>query len=423
MDIPRARGRIAPRTAKLATGVATLAIACASATYAMALLLHPAPSLPSVARSEIVVDRARIAPIVRAVRASGTLVANRIFVVATSDDGIVANVAVQPGAHVTAGSLVASLRNPDLDAAVVDARAQVDVARAQLRSAIEESRGERLDAQGAYRSALAEMQRSHEEERTDAALVDSGLIATLPYRQAQIKADETRDLLAIASRKQSALAAAEAAKIAIAQAALDHANAALTANLARVATLQITAGSDGVVQSVTAEGGARVAAGTELARIASERDLKAVLQVAEGDTNGIEPGMRVTLETNGAGRIVGHVARIAPSAVAGSVAVDVTLEPTNAQVRPALDVDGTIELYRSPDALTIARPPGAADGSTVSLYRLTPDGSRAERTRVSFGAGSLDRVEVRSGLAAGASVVVSDTSGFADAPIVRIAPL
>lgn len=420
MDIARPRrrtlgfGAIVPVAGIVALGI--------GAWYAVPTLLHGAPALPSVARASIIVDIAKTETLVRAVRASGTLVPDRIHVVATSAEGLVASVAVRAGNRVEAGATIAELRNPDLDAAVADASAQLVAANAELRSAREVARASRLDRDGAYRTATAEAQRAHEEAATDTSLAHDGLIGTLAYRQAAIKANETRALAAIASRQIGVDEAGEAAKVAVAQAAVDRAAATLAADRARVGTLVVRAGIAGIVQSVTADVGQRASPGTELARIAEERDLKAVLQVAEGDMRGVAPGMRATLDTNGSGTLAGYVARIAPVAVNGSIAVDVTLDRIRPGIRPAQNVDGTIELSRLHRALTIARPAGALDEATISLFRVTNDGTRAIRTRVRLGGGSLDRVEARSGLAPGTSVIVSDTSAFDKFSELRITP-
>ena len=406
MDIIRTRRRpgawgfIAPTIGLIAIG--------AGAWVAVPLLLHPAPAVPHVARGAIVVDVARVETLVRAVRAPGTLVPDRVVVVATNAEGLVDRVAVRAGAHVDVGTVVAELHNPDLDAAVLDARSQCNAARALLASARESAKATRLDSDGANRSASAEAERAGETSTTYAVLAREGLIGTLQFREAQIKATETRALAEIATRKIGVADAGERAKIAVAQAAVDRADAILSADLARVATLVVRAGSTGIVQSVSVDPGAHVSLGGELARIAGDRDLKAVLTVAEGDMHGVAPGMRVALETSGSGRLGGYVARIAPVAVNGSIAVDVTLDRFANVMRPAQNVDGTIELFHSHSALTIARPVGAADASTIALFRVARDGTTAMRTRVRLGAGSLDRVEVRSGLARGDAVVVSD---------------
>jgi len=249
--------------------------------------MHGGPVVPIIARSSVVFDSARIGTLVRSVRAAGTLVPDRVHVVATTAEGLVTDIAIRAGSRVAAGTVVAVLRNPDLDAAVEDARAQLGAARAELRSAREEANAARLDRAGAYRSALAEAERASEESRTDASLIRDGLIGTLQYRQATSKANETHALAEIAARKIGVDAALEDAKVAAAQAVVDRVAATLAADRAHVDTLVVRAGSSGVAQSVTADTGQRLTLGAELARIAEERDLKAVLQVAEGDMRGV----------------------------------------------------------------------------------------------------------------------------------------
>jgi HlyD family secretion protein len=120
--------------------------------------------------------------------------------------------------------------------------------------------------------------------------------------------------------------------------------------------------------------------------------------------------------------LVGTVARIAPVAVNGSVAVDVVLATIAPGLRPAQNVDGTIELFRRARVLTIARPVNARDDTEATLFRVTADGTRAVRTTVRLGAGSADRVAVLAGLRAGEGVIVSDMAAYAASPDLRIVP-
>jgi len=131
-------------------------------------------------------------------------------------------------------------------------------------------------------------------------------------------------------------------------------------------------------------------------------------------------GMPVSVDT-GNGTVMGHVARIAPSAQDGSVAVDVaftTALPGGA--RPDLNVDGTIDLQTLRNVLSIARPAGAADNSVVSLYRLDPRSNQARLVLVHLGVGSTDRIQILDGISAGDIVIVSDTSAYGGAPLLRL---
>jgi multidrug efflux pump subunit AcrA (membrane-fusion protein) len=133
----------------------------------------------------------------------------------------------------------------------------------------------------------------------------------------------------------------------------------------------------------------------------------------------VQAGFTVTL-TGGSGRIAGRVARIDPAVQNGAVPVHVALAATPAFARPAMHVDGAIELSRIPNALSIARPAGASDDAVIDLYRVAPDGRTATRVRVQLAHGSTQRIEVRSGLRAGQSVIISDTSGAQDAPRITL---
>ena len=54
------------------------------------------------------------------------------------------------------------------------------------------------------------------------------------------------------------------------------------------------------------------------------------------------------------------------------------------------------------------------EGGTVRLYRLSPDGEHAERVVVTLGRASALSMEVKSGLAEGDRIIVSDTSSSDD---------
>jgi HlyD family secretion protein len=417
VDIVRRSRR--PLALRYGPQAVALAAFCALAIVTLPWLLRRTPVVPVIDRGNVIVDVARRGTLIRAVQAPGQLVPDRVQVVATTAEGIVDDLPIHAGNRVAAGDVVAVLRNPELEAAVVDVRAQLDAANADLRSAREEASAAQLDQEATYRSAQAEATRADEEARSYTKLHAAGLVGDLPFRETIIKADEDRGLEAIAYRKIAVDAAGADAKVAAADARVAQLQAQLQAREADVETLVVRAGSAGIVQSVAVERGQRVAAGTEIARIAEARDLKAVLAVAETDVHGIVPGMPASIDINGTGTISGHVARIAPAAENGAIAVDVTLDDVRRGVRPDQSVDGTIELSRVRDALSIARPANAADDTTVMLYRLSRDGTRAVRTAVRLGTGSLDRVGVRSGIAAGDAVIVSDTSAY-DAPQLRL---
>ena len=178
----------------------------------------------------------------------------------------------------------------------------------------------------------------------------------------------------------------------------------------RLSSLKVRPGFAGVLQQVPVEVGQRVMPGANLARVADPGRLKAELRIPETQAKDIEVGQPAEVDTR-VGVIAGVVSRKDPAAANGTVTVDVTL--TDALPRgavPDLSIDGTIQLQRMENVLYVGRPSLGQDQSTVGLFRVTADGSEAERVQVKFGTSSVNTIEVVSGLREGDEVVLSDMS-------------
>jgi multidrug efflux pump subunit AcrA (membrane-fusion protein) len=119
--------------------------------------------------------------------------------------------------------------------------------------------------------------------------------------------------------------------------------------------------------------------------------------------------------------VEGHVRRIDPSVQNGTVTVDVYpdgLMPDGA--RPDLSVDGTIEIENLKDVLYVGRPVHGSSQSTISLFKLTPDGSEANRVNVTLGRTSVNTVEILQGLQVGDRVILSDMSQWDNYDRIRL---
>jgi HlyD family secretion protein len=416
MDVARTKPHRIPRGVAVALGSVVLAI---GAVVALISLTRTGGGV-AVDRASVVTDTVKFGTLSRSISASGALAPQEVHIVAAAQPGTVESVSIKPGAYVTAQTPIASLSNPDLDAAIVAASSSVDVAQADLVSAEQQAKAAALAQRSAYASAQAQAEMDQTNLSTDEQLHRQGYIGDQPYRIAFIKATQSKAQFVLAHSQIGVDAAEQDAKVTAAQAEVAQAQAQLKAKEAEADALVVRARSAGIVQSVAVDPGARVDAGTELARVADLHDLKAVLQVPEGQVHSVNVGMPVLVDT-GSGAVTGHVARIAPSAQDGSVAVDVSFAGAlPAGARPDLNVDGTIELQTLPGVLSMARPTEAADNTTVSLYKVDPRTSLARQVQVRVGVGSTDRIEVLAGLAAGDEVIVSDTSAYGGAPLLRL---
>jgi HlyD family secretion protein len=150
------------------------------------------------------------------------------------------------------------------------------------------------------------------------------------------------------------------------------------------------------------EAGQNVAVGSILAKVAQQDKLKAQIRITETEAKDIDTRN---------GIVSGRVARIDPSAVNGTVTVDVAFTGAlPAGARPDLSVDGTVDLERLNDVVYVGRPAAGQPNTTITLFRLDPDGKTATRTTVKLGRTSVSAIEVLDGLKPGDRVILSDMS-------------
>jgi multidrug efflux pump subunit AcrA (membrane-fusion protein) len=159
------------------------------------------------------------------------------------------------------------------------------------------------------------------------------------------------------------------------------------------------------------EEGQWVNSGELLARVVQPGRLRADLRIPETQAQNVVVGQRAFIDTR-TDTIIGTVQHVDPAAENGTVRVEVRLEVNGDQLprsaRPDLSVDGTIEINRLPDVLVMGRPAFGQARSSIGIFKLVPGTSEAIRSTVELGVSSVNEVEVRSGLAAGDSVILSD---------------
>ncbi len=202
------------------------------------------------------------------------------------------------------------------------------------------------------------------------------------------------------------------AQIAVQQANVNGKRALYDLKRSQLDQLHVRPGIDGVLQDLSVEVGQKVLQGSVLARVAQPTHLKAALKIAETQAKDIQIGLKATVDTHN-GVIQGHVSRIDPAVVNGTVTVDVALEGALPQgARPDLSVEGTVEIERLTDVLFVGRPVHGEANSTVGLFKLIDDGKDAARVQVVLGRTSVNTVEIVKGLQIGDQVILSDMSAW-----------
>jgi HlyD family secretion protein len=163
-----------------------------------------------------------------------------------------------------------------------------------------------------------------------------------------------------------------------------------------------------------------------LGKVAQPSHLKAELKIAETQVKDIAIGQAADIDTRlsgggASGHIQGHVSRIDPSILNGTVTVDVALQgPLPAGARPDLSVYGTVELENLKDVLYVGRPVHGQADSTIGIFKIIDDGSEAVRVNVKLGRSSVNTIEVLDGLKVGDKVILSDMSAWDNFDRIRL---
>ena len=368
------------------------------------------PAAPGVDRDTVYTDTVQRGQMLRQVRGTGTLVPEQIRWISAITNSTVERIVLRPGVTVEPDTVIVELSNPQLEQSALEARLQLEAARARYKSRQVELDRDLLTQRATVATAAQSLTQAEYEADLDEELFKDDLVSELQLRQKQSAANQYRIQHQIEQQRLEIQIDSMAIQLAAEQADVDRVETIYELRRDEVADLQVTAGVAGVLQEVPLEEGAGVTPGTNLARVGDPTHLKAELRIAETQARDVQIGQPASIDTRN-GVIPGRVMRIDPAVQNGTVTVDVSLDgdlPRGA--RPDLTVDGTIELERLVDVVYVGRPVYGQEESVVSLFKLQPDSDEAVRTRVSLGRSSVNTIEVIEGLQPGDQVVLSDMS-------------
>lgn len=414
MDIIRSPGRWA-RGLRWAGLFLLLALAAVATWYAAGL--QPAP--PEVERSTLWTSRVEEGPLVLEIRGNGLLVPEEIRWIAAASEGRVEVIHARPGKSVQADTIILELSNPELRQSLVDARWQLRAAEAELQSLTVQLQNQLLAQQSALEAVRSEHTQSAMRLEMNESLAHDGLVAEMDVRFSRVKTDELKARLALEEKRLRQYGDSIRVQLDVQQARIEQLRELGRLRQEQVDNLQVRAGIAGVLQELPVETGHRVATGANLAKVARPEPLKAELKIPENLARDIRLGQPAVIDTRQT-KVPGRVVRIDPAVRDGAVKVDVTIDSAlPPEARPDLSIDGTIELERLSKVLYTGRPALAASGVTLTLFRLDPDGLGASQVRAVVGRCSDRSMEIKSGLAPGDEIILSDMSRWDTFPRIR----
>ena len=406
MDIARPevkRQKRIRRTIYIAIAVVVIPLV----TYALSKLK---PAAPSVDPATVWTDTVKRGPMLREVRGLGTLVPETIRLIPAATDGQVQQRYLLPGTPVKANTVILDLSNPQLQQETLDAEYQLKGAEANLEQTKALLQNQLMDKRTQAASISSMYHTAILDKDTNEQLSKNGLVSDLIYKKSQVVADELAKQDELAQKEVETFSNSIASQVAVQEASVNEKRAMYELKKSQLDQLHVRPGIDGMLQELDVEIGQKVTMGTVLARVAQPTHLKAQLKIAETQAKDVTIGQKASVDTHN-GIIPGHVTRIDPAVVNGTVTVDVGLEGELPQgARPDLSVEGTIELERLADVLYVGRPVHGEANSTVGLFKVVDDGAAAVRVQVQLGRTSVNTVEIVKGLQIGDKVILSDMS-------------
>lgn len=390
------------------------ALVVAAAMILIALLFSAlvfGTSAPEIKQSDILTDVVKRGEFVSAVRGPGKLVPSQSRWVVARTEANVEKVLLQPGATVTANSVILELSNPEVQDKLLAAKAALSAAEADHRALVSSTMTELLELQSEQAAIKGDFESARVEEEASRAGYEKGVIAAVRYKQTVIEVQQLKVRVEIAEKRVAQSKANMQAQTAASRTRLVQLASTQQQRQLEADALQIKAGLDGVVQKIEVEEGQRVTSGFNLARVVRPSTLIAELRIPESQASDLSVGQATTIEI-GRSTVSGKVRRFNPVVEKGAILVEVDLvAPLPSGVRSEQSVDGTIFIERLQDTLYVGRPVNSSSQSETTVFRLVGTDT-AERVPVRFGKDSISSIQVLSGLREGDKVILSDMSKY-----------
>jgi multidrug resistance efflux pump len=371
--------------------------------------LKPAP--PSIERAATYMDTVRQGTMLREVRGPGTLVPEVIRIIPAVTAGRVDEIFIRPGTLVEVGTPILKLSNPDVQLQLLTAEQTLAQAQSQTLQLQATLQGNILNQESSINQTEIAYNEAVRTYNSAQSLLQQNLISQNEAATSKERMEELKERLQLEEQQLEVTKSRVQAEMAAQEAQIDRLTQLVQLRRDDLESMNVRATGSGVLQRLDLEIGQWVNPGLELARVVQlDAGLKAELRIPETQAVDIVIGQTARIDTRN-GIVQGSVVRIDPAAQGGTVGVDVALpEELPPGARPDLSIDGTVEIQRLADVVHVGRPQIGSPNQTVSLFKLESDGQTATRVTVTFGAASVNHIEVKAGLMPGDVVLLSDMS-------------
>ena len=416
MDVKR-EGVAKRKTIRLWIIVGLIVMAAPLITYGLSRLK---PAAPTVEGGTLWPGTVKRGMMERNVRGLGTLVPEDILWIPTQFEGRVDEIKLRAGAEVRPETILVVLSNPDMELAANDLEWQVKQAQANFADLKVKLTSAEIEQKSTVSRASSEFTQAKLTKERDEELVKLGLKPDIEARLSDAKFTDALQKYDNEKEKLKILTESTSAQLAVQTVQIEKLRASFDLKRKQVSQLIVRAGNAGILQEMSLQVGQRVTPGQVLAKVAQPWKLKAELKIAETQAKDVNLGQTAQIDTRN-GFIAGRVTRKDPSAVNGTVTVDVRLEgELPAGAVPDLSVDGVILIERLDNVVYVDRPVFGQPNATASIFKYDADMKGATRTKVKFGRSSVSTIEIVDGLKVGDKVILSDMSQWDSQERIRV---
>lgn len=348
------------------------------------------------------------------VRGTGVLASKDIRWLATDVAGRVERIVTKAGAIVKKGDVILELSNPQLVQQMQDFGWQLEEMQAETTALEVSLESQLLDQETVVLNEQLNYERAKLTFDAENSLLTQGVIAIskIKHQEAQIEVKRFKqrwdlEKKRLAKRRENL----DAQRLSY-QAKLKRLSHSLARAQKQVDNLTVRASMDSIVQEMPLELGQQVNPGNNLARLARSGLFIAELRIPEKLIKNVKISQAVSVDTRSS-IIKGHIIRIDPAVVNGTVQVDVDLlGELPIEARPDLTIDGVIDIADIENTLFVKRPMYAKNDTQGRVYVLDEQSQEVVKRDIEYGQTSNQFIEIKSGLKPGESIVVSDVTAW-----------
>ena len=241
------------------------------------------PAAPLVDRASVYSDDVKRGSMLRDVHGYGTLVPEDIRWIPAQTNARVEKIVLRPGvdAVVKPDSIILELSDPQVQRDMLDAQYQLKGAEADFANLKVQVNSQLMNQKSFEATVRSDYEQARIQNDVDKKLVSEGLKASVEEQLSRVKTEQLKIRLQLEEERTRVATDSATAQLAAQEAKVEEQRALYDLKRSQYDALHVRAGINGVLQLVPVEEGQQVTTGTNLARVADPRKLKAEIKIAE----------------------------------------------------------------------------------------------------------------------------------------------